>query len=65
MRERLSKALLIGSLTFVIAYVALMTFAMLRFSYYSGPLPSLLMGIPIPLLTALIASAISFQRGGS
>jgi hypothetical protein len=56
-----SWSLLVGVITFVVTYVALMGFAIIRFSHYSGPLPDLLYAIPIPLFIALCAGAIAFR----
>jgi hypothetical protein len=54
-------SLLVGGITFIVAYVALLGFAMIRFSYYSGPLPDIFYAIPIPLLIAACAGAIAFR----
>jgi hypothetical protein len=56
---------LIGFATFFIAFVALMGFAMIRFTYYSGPIPFAPYGLPIPLLIGLTAGVITFRIKGS
>ena len=61
MKNRIVTAFLIGSATFIVAYFALIGFAMLRFSYYSGPVPDLFYGLPIPLMLGALAAMIAFQ----
>lgn len=55
----------VGSLTFLATYVALISYALISFGYFSGPAPSLLYGLPIPLFLGLVAGAIAFRVKGS
>jgi hypothetical protein len=59
--NRISLSLLIGFATFIIAFVALMGFAMIRFTYYSGPIPFAPYAVPIPLLIGVLAGMITFR----
>jgi len=59
--NRITWSFLVGFIAFILVYVALMGFAIVRFSYYSGPLPDLLLAIPIPLLVGALAGAVAFR----
>jgi hypothetical protein len=61
MTNPFSWALLIGLITFAVSYIALLGFAMIRFSYYSGPIPDLFYAIPIPLLIGALSATIAFR----
>lgn len=61
MKHPAATALLVGSLTFIAAYAVLMTVAMLRFAYFSGPVPYLLYGLPIPFAIGLLAAMVAFR----
>lgn len=52
-----------GVLTF--SYVTLVGIAIARFSYFNGPLPDLLYGIPVPTMLGLAAGVITFRIKGS
>jgi hypothetical protein len=54
-------SLLVGLMSFVVAYVVLVGVAMIRFSYFSGPLPDLLYAIPVPFFVAACAGAIAYR----
>jgi hypothetical protein len=58
-------ASLIGIATFIATYVALLSCAVVRFTYYSGPVPDLLYALPIPVAVGLLAAVIVFRVKGS
>lgn len=63
--SRISWSLLVGFVTFIIAFVAIMGFAVVRFIYYSGPIPFAPYALPIPLLIGAFAGAIAFRMKDS
>jgi hypothetical protein len=65
MKNPTGTAVLVGGATFIASYVGLLGCAMVRFSYYSGPVPDLLYGLPIPLMIATLAAVIAFRVKGS
>lgn len=63
--SRIGRALLVGFVTFIVAFVALMGYAMIRFAYFSGSIPFAPYAVPIPLVIGVLAGAIVFQRTSS
>ena len=61
MKNRISWSLLIGFATFVVAFVVLMGFAIVRFTYYSGPIPYVPYAWPVPLAIGALAGMIAFR----
>ena len=65
MSSRLGRAVLVGIVTFFLSYVILVGFSMVSFSYFSGPIPDLLLAIPLPLLLATFAAVFAYLRADS
>jgi hypothetical protein len=53
--------LLIGFAAFIIAFIAIMVFAIIRFTYYSGPIPFAPYALPIPLVIGLFAGMLAYR----
>ena len=60
--HHLARAAVAGLLTFAVAYAGLMSFAVVRFTYYRGPLPDLLIGVPVPLVCGIFAAVLVIVR---
>jgi hypothetical protein len=58
-------ALLVGVVTFIVAYVVHMGIGVFLYSHNSGTLPDLLYAIPIPFFIAACVGAIAFQLRSS
>ena len=61
MKNPATVASLAGLLTFVVVYVVSLGVAMVRFSYFSGPVPDPLYGLPIPFAAGLLAALVAFR----
>ena len=58
--SRTAWSLLIGFGAFVVCFVALMGYAMIRFAYYAGPIPFAPYAIPIPAAIGLFAGLLTW-----
>jgi hypothetical protein len=56
---------LIGVATFVATFIAIMAYAMIRFTYFNGPIPFAPYAVPIPLLLAGLAGTVAHRMKDS